>query len=452
MGIKKFKDLIPMTNQIQFFQIEASQFNTTIIQFSIAGKSFTKDLALLYLQTRSNQQKTNITFTKNGCAVSLGLGQFVTTHKQLGEAFNWGIGKVRYNISKWVKSSLISKLELRNKQHRSVGILITCNEFIDQRKRIENQRLETHQNYKKTYKNLNTLKPDFNQLKTNTSTPKSIKENTYKNNIRNKNQNSLIFETNKKLYDFNAKILEEKKQQEQKLFDLEISLKKEKTKNNQLKSMKRFEIKGEIKTDKIKINWDFQKTEDYKQVAEKLKMLGFEQFAINKFWWKNSTNIQRLIDFIDYTQLKYDQGKVKDKKKFLYHALQANYDLGELEKARWESKSQNEKYRIETERLRAEEDNRVQKELLNTIKNEQSRKEYCEVTNWIKNNQSHTIFNQFLIELELENKFFFGILCKKARSNEFTRVIDYLKSDKTSKMDLCGSGFYFKIRTYALTI
>ena len=429
-----------LTPIIQFQMIELGDIKASFDERTLSNQPFTANQAFAYLKYKSNQRKTYQTFTKGGCTVTLQLGQFVTTYKQLEYTFNWGKGKVRYQMSKWIKNGLISKLELRNDHHRSVGLLITCNSLIKFREQVEKQRQETEKNYKKIPQNLNTIKSRFNQQIIDSSTPKSIKGNTYENNKENPIKNSLRFEANKKLYEFNSKILEEKRKQEEELLILRNALKKEKTRNNQLKSMKRFEVKGQVKSDKVKFDWSFQDTQEFKMICDKLKTFGFEQYTINKIWWKHSGDITRLIDYIDYTQMKYEQGKVADRKKFLYHALQASYDIGELYKLRLEQQTYEEKARIADEKRNLEIKIRELEIQKRGERERENQQQLAMVRAWIKSNQENPVFEQVLGQLEQENQFMITRLSLNARKHGFRNAFEFIRSDKIGEMDLGLSG------------
>ena len=393
--------------------------------------------AYTYLKYKVNQTNKTYNFVKLGTQVEIQLGQFLTSSKQLQLAFNWSREKVRYWLSKMVKKGILTIKIISNKFGYKIGTLITCNKFRDFRESINLQ----YEAKKQLGKNCNHRLADTEATKSKFTPNKIINKETKENN-----ENLLIFNTNKKLFDFNAKILEEKRKQEEELINLRISLKKEKTQNKQLKALKKFEVTGKIETKSIQFNWDFQKTVEYKQIAEKLKAFGFEQYAINKLWWKSSRDIQRLIDFIDYTQMKYEQGKVNDPKKFLYHALLASYDLGELERMRCDAKSREEKDRIENDKMMEDIRLRQEHERAKELQQQQEFEEFGKITKWIQNNQSHTIYDDIIIKLQAENKFLHDLFCKKARRSSIFGVANYLKSVKSSKMDLCVSGLYTKVK------
>ena len=409
------------------------------------GAVYRNDEAIEYLEIRSNQQITPIEFIKQGQSVSLQLGQYLTTVNKLTLTFNWTQKKVRYWLARWQKQGIVSCQTVKNKFGHTIGTLVTLNKFQEFRNQLEIQ-FKIYSNKKKLSQNWGSRFLSNNQEKRENGANKLINKETYKNNKENEQGNSLIFEANKKLFEFNAKILEEKRKQEEELINLRISLKKEKTQNKQLKALKKFEVTGKIETKSIQFNWDFQKTVEYKQIAEKLKAFGFEQYAINKLWWKNSQDIQRLIDFIDYTQMKYEQGKVNDPKKFLYHALLASYDLGELERMRCDAKSREEKDRIENDKMMEDIRLRQEHEKAKELQQRQDFEEFGKITNWIQNNQSHTIYDDIIIKLQAENKFLHDLFCKKARRSSIFGVANYLKSVKSSKMDLCVSGLYTRVK------
>ena len=428
-------------NTVLEFRLSSKQ--TVISKFqklTLDGIEYREDEALEYLEIKSNQQATPIEFIKQGQSVSLQLGQYLTTVDKLTTTFNWTQKKVRYWLAKWQKQGIVSCQVVQNKLGHKIGTLITLHKFQEFRNQLGIQFKNYTENQKKLSQNWGSRFCSNNQEKQVFGANKLIKENTYKNNIENHNPNSLIFEANKKLYQVNSKILEEKRKQGEELLILRNALKKEKTRNNQLKSLKRFEVSGEIKTDKIKYNWDFQDTAEFKEICEKLTSFGFERFAINKLWWNNSTNIQKLLDFIDYTQMKFDQGKVKDKKRFLYHAMQANYDLGELEKVRREAKSKEERDWIE-DKKRAEELKSRQIELNQQEQQKaKQQEEFKLVRTWIKNNRQDPLFDQVLGQLEQENQFMITRLSLNARKHGFRTAFEFIRSEKISEMDLGLSG------------
>ena len=147
--------------------------------------------------------------------------------------------------------------------------------------------------------------------------------------------------------------------------------------------------------------------------------------------------------------MKFDQGKVKDIKRFLYHAIQANYDLGELEKARQKAKSQEEKDWIE-DKKRAEELKSRQIEL-NQWEQQKTKQqeEFKSVRTWIKNNPQDPLFEQVLGQLEQENQFMITRLTTKARKQGIWNIADYLRSDLISELDLGMSGLLEGVKILA---
>lgn len=81
--------------------------------------------------------------------------------------------------------------------------------------------------------------------------------------------------------------------------------------------------------------------------------------------------------------MKYEQG-VRDRDKFLYHAIQANYDIEELEKVRWGAKSQEEKNRIEDERRQIAYAQRIDEDRLKAIQQERMKENFLKLQNGLK--------------------------------------------------------------------
>ena len=206
-------------------QIEAKFRNLTISGIPYAG-----EYALEYLEFKSNQKLTPIEFIKQGQVVPIHTGQFLTTIDTLMGVFNWTEKKVRYWLSKWAKKGILSLKTIKNKLGHKIGTLITSNKLIEFRQNFQNQ-YQTHtENQKKLSQKWGGRFIQFNQVKLENGADKIIKENTYKNNIGNQLQNSLSFEAQKRVYEMNAELMIEKREQEKELLILRNSLKKEKTK------------------------------------------------------------------------------------------------------------------------------------------------------------------------------------------------------------------------------
>ena len=143
--------------------------------------------------------------------------------------------------------------------------------------------------------------------------------------------------------------------------------------------------------------------------------------------------------------MKFDQGKVKDIKRFLYHAIQANYDLGELEKARQKAKSQEEKDWIEeaarAQELRIREHTNAEREKQELI----TSKQQTIVRKWISENSDNVIFEEVYDDLKNgQYKFWFDRLILKAREQRL-KPIEVLKSGKLSYGDLISFGVWYKV-------
>ena len=428
-----------------------------------SGVIYRGEDALEYLETVAHQMVGARNFVKQGHCQNIKLGQFLTTYKQLEYQFNWTAKKTRYWLAQWQKQGVISTLAIVCTDKRKIGTLITCNRLLEFRNQLSPQFEIAKENQKKLRQKWGELKADTYQYKNRVGANKEIENKTYKNNIENPTKNSLTFEANQKLWDFNKLILAEKKEQEAELLILRKLQRDEgkekrdkKTKEKQLKRQARFEAKKkyetgietkeEIKSDTVKISWDWQDTEEFKNVKARLEKLGFERYAINGLWWRFKGQIPKLLDYIEYVELKIGQGKVNEPKKFLYHALNAKYDIGELVKLRLAAISKEEKMRLEEEQ-RAEERRLRDLEYQDRLDREERNKaEVAMVRAWVRDNQDSEIFEELLDTMEQTNKFMFTRMTASARRHEFRNVGEFIRSEKISDWDLGLSGVWERVK------
>ena len=124
----------------------------------------------------------------------------------------------------------------------------------------------------------------------------------------------------------------------------------------------------------------------------------------------------------------------------MYHAIQANYDLGELEKVRLEQQTYEENARIADEKRNLEIQIRELEIQERGERGEENQERLAMVRAWIKSNQESSVFEQVLRQLESENQFMITRLTINARKYGFRTAFEFIRSEKVSEMDLGLSG------------
>lgn len=211
--------------------------------------------------------------------ITLSRGQYFTTYKLLSQLWGCTVKGARYQVSKWVKCSIVTIQIIKSVRGFDLGLIVSYNPvFLEHKNRGIRESTQTK---------------GQNEVKTRVGAPISNTESFLRKEY-------LEIKTNKKV----------------------VRKFKENTKKKEYQ--------------RSKTDFSFKQNIKFRKTSVKLTKFGFSNYEIQKIY--KTFDLKCIQDHLQLVNLKIKVGKVRNPKAFLISSLNQSFDISEVLQLRFERK------------------------------------------------------------------------------------------------------------------